>query len=160
MIEQHIISSGVRVEKSSPEKNQLLDKTCEIIVAFLNKNEAKVSEIPDIITDVHRTLTTLFANAGEHRAATGHTTGKAPAVAVTASITPDHIICLEDGKKLKTLKRYIGGRFGLTPDQYRTKWNLPADYPIVAPNYAAKRSRLAKNMGMGSRRTKRRARKS
>jgi predicted transcriptional regulator len=99
---------------------------------------------------VHATLSRLFgvpAQGGREAATGGGAIKTAPNVRNT--VTPDYIICLEDGKRLQTLKRYIGGRYGLTPEQYREKWNLPEDYPMVAPNYAKRRSQIAKQMGLG-----------
>jgi predicted transcriptional regulator len=91
----------------------------------------------------------VHATLGGFNGAENAGPGKPPAVPVKKSVTPDYIICLEDGKKLKMLKRYLRARYGLSPDAYRAKWNLPADYPMTAPNYAAKRSDFAKQIGLG-----------
>src|ERR1700721_1057150 len=108
----------------------ILKQVTEIVAAYVSKNEVAAGDLPAVITSVHATL---GGSGGDARAPSA----KPPAVPVKKSITPDFIVCLEDGKKLKMLKRYLRGKFKLTPDEYRTKWGLPADYPMVAPNYAA-----------------------
>ena len=106
------------------------------------------ADLPKLITDVHRALEQAAAGTGrEDEAAEAK-----PAVTIRRSITPDYLICLEDGKKFKSLKRHLRTHFNLSPEQYREKWGLPADYPMVAPNYATSRSKLAKNMGLGHKR--------
>jgi predicted transcriptional regulator len=114
----------------------------EIVSAYVSKNEVAAADLPALIKSVHQTLGGI---GGSPR----HAAGKQPAVPVKKSVTPDYIVCLEDGKKLKMLKRYLRSRYGLTPDAYRAKWNLPADYPMTAPNYAARRSDFAKQIGLG-----------
>jgi predicted transcriptional regulator len=138
-------------------EKEFLDRACDIIVAFLNKNSVAPEDVPGLITSVHATLLRLFAAPaqGGRKAATGRSAIKT-APNVRNTVTPDYIICLEDGKRLQTLKRYIGGRYGLTPEQYREKWNLPEDYPMVAPNYAKRRSQIAKQMGLGRTQKKKR----
>jgi len=116
------------------------------VVAYLGKNHIAQSELPGMIRSVHGALGTLSAGAVSEVG-----TGLKPAVPVKKSITPDFIVCLEDGKKLKMLKRYLRGKYKLSPDDYRAKWGLPADYPMVAPNYAALRSQFAKDNGLGRR---------
>ena len=123
-------------------EDPILKQVTEIVAAYLSQNEVAAADLPALIKSVHDTL------GGFGGADTG-APGKAPAVPVKKSVTPDFIICLEDGKKLKMLKRYLRARYGLTPDAYRAKWNLPADYPMTAPNYAAKRSDFAKQIGLG-----------
>jgi predicted transcriptional regulator len=147
-----------RQRPAEASQNAFLDHACDIIIAFLNKNSVSPEDVPALITSVHATLSRLFGPAvqgsGETVAAQD---GKArPTLNIHETVTPDYIICLEDGKRLQTLKRYIGGRFGLTPEQYRQKWNLPHDYPMVAPNYAKRRSQIAKKMGLGRKLAKKR----
>ena len=120
----------------------ILKQVTEIVAAYVSKNEVAAADLPALIKSVHATLGGI---GGSPR----HAAGKPPAVPVKKSVTPDYIVCLEDGKKLKMLKRYLRSRYGLTPDAYRTKWNLPADYPMTAPNYAARRSDFAKQIGLG-----------
>lgn len=124
----------------------LLDAACKIVAAYVRNNHVAPVELSSMIKNIHATLGSL---------ATGHhadaPTSQKPAVSVRKSITPDYIICLEDGKKLKMLKRYLRTRYGMSPEEYRSKWGLPADYPLVAPNYAARRSEFAKKIGLGRR---------
>jgi predicted transcriptional regulator len=120
----------------------ILKQVTEIVAAYLSKNEVAAADLPALIKSVHDTL-------GGFGGGDAGAPGKAPAVPARKSVTPDFIICLEDGKKLQMLKRYLRSRYGLTPDAYRAKWNLPADYPMTAPNYAAKRSEFAKQIGLG-----------
>jgi predicted transcriptional regulator len=120
---------------------EILKQVTEIVTAYVSKNEVAAADLPALIKSVHATLGGLGG--------ADMTAGKTPAVPVKKSVTPDFIICLEDGKKLKMLKRYLRARYGLTPDAYRAKWNLPADYPMTAPNYAARRSDFAKQIGLG-----------
>lgn len=128
----------------------ILKQVTEIVSAYVSKNEVAAGDLPALIKSVHATLGGI---GGETRAPAG----KPPAVPVKKSITPDYIVCLEDGKKLKMLKRYLRTRYGMTPEAYRAKWNLPADYPMTAPNYAAKRSDFAKQIGLGKPSRKKRA---
>jgi predicted transcriptional regulator len=124
----------------------LLKHACSIVVAYLGKNHIAQSELPGVIRSVHGALGSISSPLAADMA-----TSQKPAVPIKKSITPDYIICLEDGKKLKMLKRYLRGKYKLTPDEYRAKWGLPADYPMVAPNYAALRSQFAKDNGLGRR---------
>jgi predicted transcriptional regulator len=110
----------------------------------VSNNPVPVSELPSMIKSVHSTLGGLSGGGSADVQ-----TAQKPAVTVKKSITPEFIVCLEDGKKLKMLKRYLRSRHGLTPDAYRAKWGLPADYPMVAPNYAKRRSDFAKQIGLG-----------
>ncbi len=125
-------------------EEDLLKLVTEIVAAYVAKNPVAASELPGIIKNVHATLGGLSTRAPE-----GGTAPRPPAVPVKKSVTPDHIICLEDGKKLKMLKRYLRSRYKMSPDDYRARWNLPPDYPMVAPNYAARRSEFAKKIGLG-----------
>ena len=124
--------------------------TAEIVSAYVSNNTVASSDIPALISQVHSAL--LRVSSGQGEAASEPLK---PAVPVKRSINPDFIVCLEDGKKFKSLKRHLRTQYGMTPEQYREKWSLPADYPMVAPNYAAARSRLAKQMGLGQQRRRR-----
>ncbi|ESY01388.1 MucR family transcriptional regulator [Mesorhizobium sp. LNJC405B00] len=118
----------------------------DIVAAYVSNNPLPVGELPKLIGDIHAAL------KGIGTAAIETVIKQEPAVSIRKSVTPDFIICLEDGKKFKSLKRHLQ-HFNLTPDEYRQKWNLPSDYPMVAPNYAATRSALAKSIGLGRKAT-------
>ena len=137
------VSNGRVMGKESDE--DILKLVTEIVAAYVSKNPVAASELPGIIKNVHATLGS-FAGAPAPK---GATAPRPPAVPVKKSVTPDHIVCLEDGKKLKMLKRYLRSRYKMSPDDYRARWNLPPDYPMVAPNYAARRSEFAKKIGLG-----------
>ncbi len=122
-----------------------IELAAEMVAAFVSNNPLPKSELPALIHALHATMTRL---AGEPKSAPAPVEPKAPAVPIRRSITPEFLICLEDGKRFKSMRRHLAG-LGLTPDQYRQKWNLPADYPMVAPNYAAQRSAMAKKIGLG-----------
>jgi predicted transcriptional regulator len=122
-----------------------LDKATEVVVAFISNNSISPAELPALIETVHAAMERLSGGA--------ENPPPKRVVSVLKSITPDYLICLEDGKKFKSLKRHLAV-LGLTSEQYRLKWNLPSDYPMVAPNYAAKRSSIAKTMGFGQIRPK------
>jgi predicted transcriptional regulator len=126
--------------------DDLLGLTAEIVAAHVASNPVSTTDLPILIATVHKALSTL----GTPPAAAAPE-AKLPAVSVKKSVTPEYLICLEDGKKLKMLKRHLNTSYGMTPGQYRAKWGLPNDYPMVAPNYAAKRSELAKSIGLGQR---------
>lgn len=118
--------------------------TADIVAAHVSNNSVAVSDLPTLIANVHGALVGLGGPAEpapEPR--------PEPAVSIRASVKPDYIVCLDDGKKLKMLKRHLMTHYGITPDQYRAKWGLPADYPMVAPNYAEQRRTLAKKIGLG-----------
>lgn len=123
-----------------------------IVVAYLGNNHVPISELPGLIRTVYATVRDLGEGAGDKPSASSEPL--VPAVAIKKSITPDFLVCLEDGKQFKSLKRHLRTRYDLTPDQYRARWSLPSDYPMVAPNYAAARSDLAKAMGLGQQRRK------
>ncbi len=125
----------------------LLPMVTEIVAAHLSNNSVAVADIPRLINEVYVALTGLAGGARPVSSSAGR---QEPAIAIKKSISPDFIICLEDGKKLKMLKRHLRTAYGMTPDQYREKWGLPADYPMVAPNYAKKRSSLARQIGLGT----------
>ena len=124
--------------------DELLKLASDIVAAYVSNNPIPIAEIPGMIKSVHATLGGLASGTSGDAP-----TALKPAIAVKKSITPEYIICLEDGKKLKMLKRYLRSRYDLTPEEYRAKWGLPADYPMVAPNYAAQRSEFAKKIGLG-----------
>jgi predicted transcriptional regulator len=127
------------------EKSELVAYAVDVVTAYVSNNTVSASELPQLISSVHGALTATFAPAPVAAEK------PVPAVPVKKSITPDYLISLEDGRRYKSLKRHLGGR-GLTPAEYRTKWGLPTDYPMVAPNYAKARSELAKAAGLGQRR--------
>jgi predicted transcriptional regulator len=132
---------------NNDEQNHLTELTAEIVSAYVSNNNVVVSELPGMITAVYAALSRV---GGVVVAAPVETTK--PAISPKKSITPEYLICLEDGKKFKSLKRHLRTMYNLSPDQYRDKWNLGSDYPMVAPNYAEARSRLAKEMGLGQKR--------
>ncbi len=125
-------------------KDMLLSLTADIVAAHVSNNSVAMSDLPDLIGRVHAALT------GLGRPSEPPVLELRPAVSIRSSVKPDHIICLEDGKKLKMLRRYLMTNFGMTPDDYRAKWNLPKDYPMVAPAYAERRRALAKEIGLGT----------
>ena len=123
---------------------ETLKLAAEIVCAYASNNAVSATELSNLIKSIHGALNALSVSPGLEP------TGNAkPAVAIRKSIAPDYIVCLEDGKRLKMLKRYLRSRYGLTPEAYRTKWGLPRDYPMTAPNYAAQRSAFAKKIGLG-----------
>ena len=124
-------------------KETLITLTSDIVAAHLSNNNVDVEAVPGLITNVYNALSGLGeeAEVEEER--------PEPAVSIRASVKPDYIVCLEDGKKLKMLKRYLRTNYDMTPEEYRARWGLPADYPMVAPNYAEKRRDLAKKIGLG-----------
>jgi predicted transcriptional regulator len=124
-----------------------IDLTANIVSAYLSNNPTPAAEIPNLISQVHSAL--LRVSSG--RAEVPLEPAK-PAVSVKKSIAPDYLVCLEDGKRFKSLKRHLRTQYNMTPEQYREKWGLPPEYPMVAPNYAVARSQLAKKMGLGQQR--------
>jgi len=127
-----------------------IELTAAIVSAYVSNNSVPASDLPALIDQVHAALSRVLRGHGDVRGEPPK-----PAVSVKKSITPDYIVCLEDGKKFKSLKRHLR-TLNMTPEQYREKWGLAADYPMVAPNYAAARSHLAKQMGLGQQRRRRR----
>lgn len=127
----------------------LITLTADIVSAHVSNNSVSVSDLPALIQNVHGALNGLGQPVQAPEAK------PEPAVSIRASVKPDYVVCLEDGKKLKMLKRHLMTHYQMTPDQYRAKWNLPADYPMVAPNYAEQRRSLAKKIGLGTKRRKR-----
>jgi predicted transcriptional regulator len=128
----------------SGKPDDLIKLASDIVAAYVSNNPTPISEIPGMIKSIHATLGGLSAGGASEL----QTTQK-PAVTIKKSITAEYIVCLEDGKKLKMLKRYLRSRYAMTPEEYRSKWGLPPDYPMVAPNYAAQRSEFAKKIGLG-----------
>jgi predicted transcriptional regulator len=137
---------------NSLNPEELLSLTSDIVAAHVSNNTVAVTDLPGLIEQVYKTLANV-GGAGDAAA-----DRPSPAVPIKKSITPDFIICLEDGKKLKMLKRHLKTAYDMTPDQYRERWGLPSDYPMVAPNYAKQRSRLAKAIGLGTQQRKRKKR--
>jgi predicted transcriptional regulator len=131
-------------EGQSLRSDDILKLATEIVAAYVSNNPIPASEVPAMIKSVHSTLGGLGGVTQSEIQ-----TSQKPAVPVKRSVNPDYIICLEDGKKLKMLKRYLRSNYNMTPEEYRAKWGLPADYPMVAPNYAAQRSEFAKKIGLG-----------
>ncbi|WP_341906756.1 MucR family transcriptional regulator [Sandarakinorhabdus limnophila] len=133
--------------ENSQSHTELLALTADIVASHFAKNTVAPAEMPGVIESVYATLARLGTPV------VVPVPKQEPAVSIRSSIKPDHIVCLEDGKKLKMLKRHLMTRYGMTPDDYRTKWGLPGDYPMVAPNYAEQRRTLAKSIGLGTKRT-------
>lgn len=124
-------------------KETLITLTSDIVAAHVSNNSVSVDDLASLISNVYGALAGLGSTVVTAEAP------PEPAVSIRASVKPDHIVCLEDGKKLKMLKRHLMTHYNMTPEQYRARWNLPADYPMVAPNYAEKRRELAKKIGLG-----------
>jgi predicted transcriptional regulator len=124
--------------------------TATIVSAYVSNNSVPAQELSNLINQVHAALTRVSSGQGD-----SPSEPLRPAISVKKSITPEYIVCLEDGKKFKSLKRHLRTQYGMTPEQYREKWGLPPDYPMVAPNYAEARSQLAKQMGLGQQRRRR-----
>jgi predicted transcriptional regulator len=142
------------MDSSQEETNEtLITLTSDIVAAMVSNNSVSVDDVPSLISNVYGALAGLGAPSAEQEAR------PEPAVSIRSSIKPDYIVCLEDGKKLKMLKRHLMTHYNMTPEQYRARWNLPSDYPMVAPNYAEKRRELAKKIGLGRKPGARRGRK-
>lgn len=131
-------------------QTELLELATEIVAAHVSNNTVAMTDIPDLIQQVYRSLSTVGANG------VSAPERPQPAVPIRKSVTPEYIICLEDGKKLKMLKRHLKTAYNMTPEEYRDRWGLPAEYPMVAPNYAVQRSDLAKKIGLGTKARRRR----
>ena len=127
-----------------------IELAADIVSAYVSNNSVPSGDLPSLINDIHGALVKVAGGSIEVPAE-----APKPAIPVKKSVTPDYIICLEDGKKFKSLKRHLRTQYNMTPEQYREKWALPPDYPMVAPNYAAARSQLAKQMGLGQQRRRR-----
>lgn len=139
-----LVEESNRSMTEQPTKQDLLELTAQIVSAHVSHNNVSTSDLPHLIENVYNTLTTV----GEKQEIKEKII---PAVPVKKSVHRDYIICLEDGKKLKMLKRHLKTAYNMTPEEYREKWDLPADYPMVAPKYAEHRSNLAKKIGLGTR---------
>ena len=126
------------------EKSEVIEMTADIVSAYVGNNSVTAADLPALIQSVHRALAGI-STGGE----TAEVAPKEPAVPIRRSITPDFLVCLEDGRKFKSLKRHLRTKYNMSPEEYRAKWGLPKDYPMVAPNYAKARSELAKQMGLG-----------
>jgi predicted transcriptional regulator len=126
------------------DKVEIIEMTAEIVAAYVENNTISTTDLPALIQSVHRALNSISGGGEPAEAAP-----KEPAVPVRRSITPDYLICLEDGRKFKSLKRHLRTKYNMSPEDYRAKWGLAKDYPMVAPNYAKARSDLAKQMGLG-----------
>ena len=127
-----------------------IELTAGIVSAYVSNNTVASSDIPSLINQIHTALLRVSTGTSD-----AQPEPLKPAVSIKKSITPDHLVCLEDGKKFKSLKRHLRTQYNMTPEQYRDKWGLPPDYPMVAPNYAVARSQLAKKMGLGQQARKR-----
>lgn len=132
---------------NNQDKSEVVELTADIVAAYVGNNAVPTTELPNLISDVFNALANAMAGTMEKEAVE-----EKPAVPVRRSVTPDAVICLEDGKKFKSLKRHLRTHHNMTPEEYREKWGLGTDYPMVAPNYAEARSSLAKKMGLGQRR--------
>jgi predicted transcriptional regulator len=126
------------------ERSEIIEMTADIVSAFVSNNSVPAAEVPALIQSVHRALSGVSSAPEPVEAAP-----REPAVPVKKSVNPDFIVCLEDGRKFKSLKRHLRTKYNMSPEEYRAKWGLPKDYPMVAPNYAKARSDLAKQMGLG-----------
>ncbi|MES2120530.1 MAG: MucR family transcriptional regulator [Pseudomonadota bacterium] len=129
-------------------EDTLLTLTADIVAAHVSSNSVAVNDLPTLIQNVHSALSAISGSSSAQEAR------PEPKVSIRSSIKPDYIVCLEDGKRLKMLKRHLMTHYNLTPDQYRQKWGLSSDYPMVAPNYAEQRRTLAKSIGLGTKRRK------
>ena len=135
------------MEREGRPPSYLIEMVSDIVSAYVAHNPVPVGDLPKLIEKVHGVLTEIETSGG-----TEEKPDLKPAVPIRRSVTDDHIVCLEDGKKFKSLKRHLRTRYDMSPDEYREKWGLPADYPMVAPNYARQRSDLARKMGLGQNR--------
>jgi predicted transcriptional regulator len=143
------LSTSHRTETSAgkmdmDDKSEIIEMTADIVAAYVGHNSVSAGELASLIQSVHRALAGVSSGAEQVE-----TAPKEPAVPIKRSITADHLICLEDGRKFKSLKRHLRTKYNMSPEDYRAKWGLAKDYPMVAPNYAKARSELAKQMGLG-----------
>lgn len=138
---------GAGAQDDGPSRADLLSMTAQIVAAFAGRNDVAASDLPHLIGAVYSSLDQQPQSpAAESQAAAAP---RKAAIPINRSVTPDYLVCLEDGKRLKMLKRHLRAAYGMTPEEYRAKWGLPPDYPMVAPNYAAERSAFAKKIGLG-----------
>ena len=147
VVRQEAGASRMGSEIDKTEGQELVELTAKIVAAYVSNNSVNSVDLPQLINETHAALARATGQALE-----AEREEQRPKVAVKKSVTPDYIICLEDGKKFKSLKRHLRTHYNMTPEEYREKWGLPHDYPMVAPNYARQRSDLAKKMGLGTRR--------
>jgi predicted transcriptional regulator len=140
-------------QKDSGDRGEAIALASEIVAAYVSNNKVNADELPGLLNEMYGAV----AGLAEEGAAYSHS--REPAVPINKSVTPDFVICLEDGKKLKMLKRYLRTHYDLSPEEYRRKWGLPADYPMTAPNYAKHRSKVAKQICLGTATTKRKTKK-
>ena len=145
-----MIIQGVLQMPDSSSTNYV-ELAADIVSAYVSNNSVASSDLPALLADIHGALVRVGSGTAEVQSES-----LKPAVPIKKSITPDYIICLDDGKKFKSLKRHLRTQYDMTPEEYRERWSLPPDYPMVAPNYAAARSQLAKKMGLGQQRRRRR----
>jgi predicted transcriptional regulator len=131
------------ITRDKSSAGDLLRMTAQVAAAYVGNNSLPASQLPEVIRTIYSSMSALDGGAPVANV------GAKPIVPIKKSVTPEYIICLEDGKKLKMLKRHLRTSYGMTPEEYRIKWGLPADYPMVAPNYAAQRSAFAKKIGLG-----------
>lgn len=132
-------------QKENISTQDLLNMTASIVSSYVSNNAIPASDLPRLLDTIHHKLAALSSESTESEPQT-------PAVSITKSVADDYIICLEDGQKLKMLKRYLRSRYNMSPDEYRAKWGLPHDYPMVAPAYGRQRSEMAKSIGLGKKR--------
>jgi len=144
----HLFLLGIQTMDNQGNDDTLITLTADIVAAHVSNNSVAVNDLPQLIQNVHGALSTLSGAGGAAEAK------PEPKVPIRSSVKPDYIVCLEDGKRLKMLKRHLMTHYQMTPDQYRQKWGLAADYPMVAPNYAEQRRTLAKSIGLGTKRRK------
>src|SRR5690348_16773434 len=147
--QDEIRASLKRDPMSDASSDKFIELTANIVSAYVSHHSVPASDIPGLISQVHTALSRVSSGADVS------SEPLKPAIPVKKSITPEYLVCLEDGKKFKSLKRHLRTQYNMTPEQYREKWSLPPDYPMVAPNYAAARSELAKQMGLGQQRRRR-----
>ena len=140
------VDSMASFKDAGPSRADLLAMTTQIVSAYAGRNDVAADDLPTVI---ERVYTSLSRPAASGAAGAGAEPARKAAIPINRSVTPDYLVCLEDGKRLKMLKRHLRAAYGLTPEEYRAKWGLPPDYPMVAPNYAAERSAFAKRMGLG-----------
>jgi predicted transcriptional regulator len=126
------------------ENSEFIELTADIVSAYVGNNTVSATDLPNLIQSIHRTISGIGSGQTE-----APVVAQTPAVSVRKSLTPDFLICIEDGRRFKSLKRHLRTKYNMSPEDYRAKWGLPKDYPMVAPNYAAARSALAKSMGLG-----------